>query len=165
MDTVIRRAEEKDIPGINRLLGQVLLVHHRGRPDIFREIGQKYTDEELKVILTNESDPVFVCVNEDGRVLGHCFCQSVDHPDRPSTYAYKTLYIDDLCVDENVRGQHIGKALYDHAKAYAEENGYYNITLHAWECNPEAVGFYRHLGMSVQQYTMEEVLPGKELHP
>lgn len=162
MKTLIRRAEEKDIPGINRLLGQVLLVHHRGRPDLFKEIGRKYTDSELKVILANESNPVFICEDEDGRILGHCFCQTVIRPEGPSVWTCKTLYIDDLCVDESVRGQHIGRSLYDCAKKYAAENGYYNITLHAWECNPEAVRFYTHIGMSVQQYTMEEILNGKE---
>ncbi|KAI4445791.1 hypothetical protein C823_000308 [Eubacterium plexicaudatum ASF492] len=33
---VIRRAEEKDMDGINRLLMQVLMIHHHGRPDLFQ---------------------------------------------------------------------------------------------------------------------------------
>lgn len=154
----IRRATPADIPGINALLGQVLLVHHEGRPDIFKEIGQKYTDAELIELINKTVDPIFVCEDEEGRIIGHCFCQTIDRPERPSTYAYKTLYIDDLCVDENARGRHVGKELYEYTKNFAKENGYYNITLHAWECNPKAVGFYRHLGMQTQQYTMEEVL-------
>lgn len=154
----IRRAELKDIPGINILFGQVLYVHHCGRPDLFKEKGQKYTPEELKDILTNEVNPVFVCVDENDRVLGHCFCQTIDREEKPHVYGYKTLFIDDLCVDEKNRGQHIGTDLYDYAKKYASENGYYNLTLHVWECNPNAVRFYKHLGMQVQSYTMEEVL-------
>ena len=157
MNTV-RRAERGDIPGIDNLLAQVLLVHHKGRPDIFKEKGQKYTEEELVGLIENEEDPIFVCVNEHQRVIGHCFCKSVDRPERPSSYPYKTLYIDDLCVDEEMRGQHIGATLYEHVKQYAKENGYYNITLHAWECNPAAVGFYKHLGLDVQQYVMEEII-------
>ncbi|MBO2516545.1 MAG: GNAT family N-acetyltransferase [Clostridiales bacterium] len=149
MKTLIRRAREKDIPGINKLLGQVLYVHHTGRPDIFKEKGQKYTAEQLKTIIMKVEDPVFVCVDEQDTVLGHCFCKSVNCPEGPATWGYRTLYIDDLCVDEDVRGQHIGTALYEYAKQYALENGYHNLTLHAWECNPEAVEFYRHLGMSV----------------
>lgn len=155
---MIRRAFSKDIPGINNLLSQVLLVHHEGRPDIFRGEGQKYTDSELEEILKDDTNPVFVYVDESDSVLGHCFCQTIVHEERPNAYAYKTLYIDDLCIDENVRGKHIGKEMYDFAKNYAKENGYYNLTLHAWECNPKAVGFYNHLGMKVQQYTMEEIL-------
>lgn len=154
----IRRAEIKDIPGINILLGQVLYVHYCGRPDIFKEKGQKYSDEELKEILLNDVNPVFVCVDEKDKVLGHCFCQTIERPEKPYVHAYKTLFIDDLCVDENVRGQNIGTNLYNHVKQYAMENGYYNLTLHVWECNPNAVRFYRHLGMQVQNYTMEEVI-------
>ena len=41
----------------------------------------------------------------------------------------KTLYIDDLCVDENVRGKSIGKQLFEHVKSYAKEIECYNITL------------------------------------
>lgn len=154
---MIRRANVNDIPGINNLLAQVLLVHHEGRPDLFKEIGQKYTDKELEDLIAKTEDPIFV-YEDNGKILGHCFCQSIAREDRPSTYAYKTIYIDDLCVDENARGKHVGKALYEHVKAFAKENGYYNVTLHAWECNPNAVGFYKHLGMKIQQYTMEEIL-------
>lgn len=165
METFIRLAVEKDISGIIHLLEQVLLVHHKGRPDLFKEHGWKYTESELQIILANKDNPVFVCTDKEGRIIGHCFCQTINHPEGPATYAYKTLYIDDLCVDENVRGQHVGKALYEYAKQYAAVNGYYNLTLHAWARNTGAVGFYTHLGMSIQQYTMEEVLNGKKARP
>lgn len=156
--TNIRRAALKDIPGIDNLLYQVLMVHHEGRPDIFKGEGRKYTNEQLAKIIADDKNPVFVCVDENENVLGHCFCQTIEHPESPNTYEYKTLYIDDLCVDEKARGQHVGNALYDYVKNYAKSNGYHNLTLHAWECNPKAVGFYNHLGMKIQQYTMEEIL-------
>lgn len=154
----IRRAETRDIPGINNLLAQVLLIHHNGRSDIFKEKGQKYTESELADLIKKTEDPIFVYEDETGKILGHCFCQTVDHPEGPATYKYKTLYIDDLCIDENARGKHIGKELYNYTKNFAKENGYYNVTLHAWECNPKAIGFYQHLGLKIQQYTMEEIL-------
>lgn len=155
---MIRRATGNDIPGIKHLLGQVLLVHHKGRPDLFKEIGQKYLDEELAELIQVDENPIFVYEDEKGGILGHCFCQTIEREEGPNVYACKTLYIDDLCVEETARGMHIGKALYDFVKQYAKEHGYYNLTLHAWECNPNAVGFYSHLGMQVQQYTMEEIL-------
>jgi len=155
---MIRRADISDIPGINRLLSQVLLVHHNGRADLFKEKGQKYTDEQLAELIKDDTNPIFVYEDEEGNILGHCFCQSIVKEEGPSTYAIKTLYIDDLCIDENARGKHIGREMYNYTKAYAKENGYYNVTLHAWECNPNAVGFYSHLGLKIQQYTMEEIL-------
>ncbi len=154
----IRRAENKDIAGINNLLAQVLLVHHNGRPDLFKEKGAKYTNPELEELIKNTDNPIFVYEDDDGTIKGHCFCQTIIHEEGPATFAYKSLYIDDLCVDEKDHGKHIGKKLYEHTRDFAKENGYYNVTLHAWECNPKAVGFYEHLGLKIQQYTMEEIL-------
>ena len=155
---MIRRAEIKDIPAINELLGQVLLVHHNGRPDLFKEKGQKYTEKELVELIGKTENPIFVYESETGKIIGHCFCVTIDRKESSNAYAYKTLYIDDLCIDENARGKHVGKEMYDYVRVFAKENGYYNVTLHAWECNPNAVAFYKAIGLGVQQYTMEEVL-------
>ena len=57
---MIRKAVEKDIPGLNRLLEQVLKVHYDGRPDLWRAGAKKYTDGQLVEILHDESRPVFV---------------------------------------------------------------------------------------------------------
>jgi ribosomal protein S18 acetylase RimI-like enzyme len=69
-----------------------------------------------------------------------------------------TLYIDDLCVDAAMRGHGIGKVLYDYAVDYARGNGYYNLTLNVWACNPSAMRFYEKCGLSVQKIGMELVL-------
>ena len=69
----VRRAREKDIPALMRLLLQVDLVHHKGRPDLFRGPATKYSEAELREILTDERTPVFVCEDEAGQVLGHGF--------------------------------------------------------------------------------------------
>ena len=70
----------------------------------------------------------------------------------------KTLYIDDLCVDETERGKHIGKTLYDFVVSYAKKNGYYNVTLNVWADNKKAVGFYEKIGLRVQKIGMEKIL-------
>ena len=47
----IRKAEEKDIPRIMELLGQVLQIHAEIRPDVCIPGTTKYTDSELKELL------------------------------------------------------------------------------------------------------------------
>lgn len=155
---MLRPAELKDIKGIRNLLLQVLAVHNAGRPDIFKPVGYKYTEEQLAEIINDSGKPVFVYTDENDKVLGHCFCIINEIMESEAVPHYKSLYIDDLCVDEAHRKQHIGKQLYDYVKRYAQENGIYNITLHAWECNPSAVEFYKNLGLTVQQYTFEEII-------
>lgn len=154
----IRRAVEADIPGINRLLYQVLEVHHNGRPDLFKAGGKKYTDEQLKEILKDDTRPVFAAVDGDENVLGYAFCVFKQHMKDQILTDIRTLYIDDLCVDETVRGQHIGKKLYEYVLSYARENQCYNVTLNVWACNENAAKFYEKCGLKPQKTGMEIIL-------
>lgn len=153
---MIRKAESSDLDAVNRLLEQVLKVHHTGRPDLFRACGKKYTDDEIMEIFSNPETPVFV-YEENGMVLGYAFC-ALQHQESGSLMPLDTLYIDDICVEENARGKHIGTALFEHVKVFAKQRGCHNITLHVWECNPGAASFYRALGMKPQYTSMETVL-------
>ena len=154
---MIRRATEKDIPKIIDLLMQVCLVHHEGRPDIFK-VGTKYSEEDLKVLLNDEQRPILVCTNENDEVMGYCFCIYQQHIDNSILTDIKTLYIDDLCVDEKLRGKHIGKELYNAALNLARESGCYNLTLNVWSCNTSALRFYQEMGLVPQKTYMEKVL-------
>lgn len=155
---IIRPADKKDISGILNLLSQVLAVHNGIRPDIFKPNTTKYTDEELYYIVTNPLTPVFVAADEDENILGHCFCKFIQYSKDNVLTDIKTLYIDDICVDENSRGQGVAKALYNYAKEFAKAEICYNITLNVWAGNDTAENFYKAMGMSVQKTTMEQIL-------
>ena len=155
---LVRRAEIKDISGLLRLLVQVDMVHHTGRPDIFKGPATKYDEEELKSIISSSTTPVFVCVDEEDNVLGHAFCIHKQEVDNSVMTDIKTLYIDDICVDEKCRGKHVGKMLYDYVLEYAKKIGFYNITLNVWTCNPGAMKFYESLGFLPQKIGMEMIL-------
>ncbi len=154
----IKKAGIPDIPDIDRLLYQVLEVHHEGRPDLFRGGCKKYTDAELAVLLQDENRPVFGAWDESGALLGYAFCIVQEHKNDNVLTDIRTLYIDDLCVDESARGQHVGTALYAHVLDYARQIGCYNVTLNVWTCNEGAMRFYEKLGMKAQKIGMETVL-------
>ena len=153
---MIRRAEIKDISGIISLLHQVNMVHHVLRPDLFKSHTTKYNEQELEDLLGDDSKPIFVF--EDGKILGHAFCMITKVKGDKLLQDIKTLYIDDICVDENARGKHVGKALYEYVRDYAQSIGCNNITLNVWDGNDAALSFYRNMGMKVQKTTMEIVL-------
>ncbi len=153
----VRRAGARDIPAILNLLVQVDMVHHNGRPDLFKGPATKYTAEELERILADEETPVFVCTDEQDRVLGHGFCV-MQHSGGQLLVEHTTLYIDDICVDEAARGRHVGEAIYRHILAFAREIGCYNVTLNVWSCNPGAMKFYEKMGMQPYKVGMEEIL-------
>lgn len=154
----IRRAEKRDMQGIDNLLNQVLMVHHNGRPDLFKSNTRKYMDEELLAIIEDDGKPIFVAVDEQENVLGYAFCIFQQHVNDNILTDIKTLYIDDLCVDESLRGQHIGKQIYEYVLEFAREQGCYNVTLNVWECNPGARKFYESCGLTPYKTGMEKVL-------
>lgn len=155
---LIRRAKIADIHGLNKLLMQVLMVHHYGRPDLFKPNAKKYTDEELIDIIISDDAPIFVAVDENEEVLGYAFCKFIQHIDNNILTDIKTLYIDDLCVDEDKRGMHIGKKLYEYVLALAKVSGCYNVTLNVWSCNESAMKFYEKCGLMPQKVGMEVIL-------
>lgn len=154
----IRRAIDADIPGLMNLLVQVDMVHHNGRPDIFKGPATKYNEDELTKIISDDSSPIFVCTDKNNKVLGHAFCIHKQIIDDSVLTDIRTLYIDDICVDEKCRGQNIGRSLYNHVVKYAREQGFYNITLNVWSCNPGAYKFYEELGLKPQKIGMELIL-------
>lgn len=153
----VRMAEEKDIERMHELLTQVNLVHHKGRPDLFK-CGRKYTDEQLKEILKDKKRPIFAAVDENDCLLGYAFCIFQQHLNDNILTDIKTLYIDDLCVDETKRGLHIGSTLYNVVLDFAREHGCYNVTLNVWSCNESAMKFYENCGLRPQKVGMEVIL-------
>ena len=149
----IRFAEPKDIPAIIDLLRQVGQVHHNIRPDIFRNRAQKYNEADLAELLLDSHRPIFIA--EDSAVLGYCFCILKETTNHPVLEDEKTLYIDDLCVDENCRGKHVGKQLYEHACRFAREQGCQTVTLNVWCGNDSAMAFYEKMGLMPRNIYME----------
>lgn len=125
----IRKAEEKDIPRIIELLGQVLQIHAEIRPDIFISDTTKYTVSELTELLKSEKNPIYVAVNEE-----------------------------DVCVGKQVRGQHIGESIFEYVKQEAKKMGCYEVTLNVWTGNTSAEKFYEKMGMKTKKRQMEYIL-------
>ena len=151
---VICPAEKRHIPGMIRLLRQVGQVHHEIRPDIFRGGAQKYDEAALELLLRDENMPIFVA-DDGGFVAGYCFCQIRVCENSTVLTDRKELYIDDLCVEENRRGRHIGSILYDRAVAYAREIGCDFLTLNVWCGNDGAMAFYEKMGLRPRHIMLE----------
>ena len=157
----IRPAQKEDIPALQSLLRQVLMVHHEGRPDLFKADCEKYSRRELLEILKDRSRPVFVAV-KDGRVAGYVFCilERLRHS-RIMT-DIRTLHIDDFCVEEHLRGQGIGTALFQYVRDYAISRNCRNLTLNVWALNERARKFYAKCGLVPQKIGLETVFFGED---
>ena len=154
----IRRAGEKDLDMVLKLLSEVLEIHAKIRPDIFISGTTKYNREELKAIFRDEKTPVYVAVDEKDQVMGYAFCMIKNQPKSDNLVPYRSIYIDDLCVDESWRGHHVGEALFDFVREEARRMGCYEITLNVWEGNDSARKFYDRMGLKPQKTQMELIL-------
>ena len=153
---IIRFAQDRDIPGMIDLLQQVGEVHHQIRPDLFRAGAQKYNEADLAELLQDPERPIFIA-EIDGKVAGYCFCIFQITEGNPVLCDRKVLYIDDLCVDEAIRGRGIATKLYEHTLAFAREQGCQAVTLNVWYGN-DALKFYEKCGMKPQKIGMEMIL-------
>ena len=158
MAITIRRADSRDIDKTMKLLGEVLELHAALRPDIFISGTTKYTRGELQAIFDNDQTPVFAAIDGSGEMVGYAFCVMKRQPFSTNMHDFSTLYIDDLCVDENCRGQHVGTLLFEHVKRYAKEQGCHDVTLNVWDGNDNARRFYEKMGMFVKETQMEIIL-------
>lgn len=155
---MIRRARKDDISGINKLLFQVQQIHAEKRSDIFRPGQKKYSDDEILKIINDNTRPVFVFTDENENILGYVFCIYQITKGSRSLSDRSVIYIDDLCVDEASRGQHIGYSLFRYVENFASENGFDSITLNVWNLNEGAYGFYNSCGFKPLKVTMEKIL-------
>lgn len=153
----IRFACDRDIPGMIDLLQQVGEVHHRIRPDLFRAGAQKYDEAALNALLTDPNRPILAAEIE-GKLVGYAFCILQVTENDPVLCDRKVLYIDDLCVEETLRGQGIAGALYERVLEYARELGCNAVTLNVWCGNENAMKFYEKCGLKPQKIGMETIL-------
>ena len=154
----IRRANEKDIPRLIELLEQVLQIHADIRPDIFIPGTTKYTEDELKEMLKDDTKPVYVAADENDVCLGYAFCQLKQQPFSNNMVSFTSLFIDDLCVEAKTRGQHVGESLFEYVKGEAKRLGCYEVTLNVWAGNTSAEKFYEKMGLKTKERQMEYIL-------
>ena len=154
----IRKASTKDIPRIKELLQQVLEIHANIRPDIFILGTAKYTEKELENILSDENRPIYVATSGEDTCIGYAFCILKNQPFSNNMVPFKSLFIDDLCVDQNTRGQHIGEKLIEHVKEEAKKMGCYEVTLNVWAGNTSAEKFYEKMEFQTKERQLEYIL-------
>lgn len=153
----VRYAQEKDAKSVMRLLRQVLEVHAKIRPDIFLSGSTKYSEEEVVAIIRDGKRRTFVA-EERGIVVGYALCILEEKETSACMVPHKTLYVDDLCVEETERGKGVASALFSAVKDEAIRLGCYAVTLNVWEGNDNAKAFYEKMGMTPRSIKMECIL-------
>lgn len=154
MSLTVRRARPTDGDIVSKLLYQVASIHHDGRPDIFKPASKKYTQNEFEELICMKDFAILVAEDENETVHGYAFCKLKSF-ESSVIHGYRSLYIDDICVDADSRGKHVGTAIFEAVKELAKEWDCDNIELNVWEFNESAMSFYEKMGMTTQRRFME----------
>ncbi len=150
----IRRAEERDIPFILELLDYIRALHHKGRPDVFRDNGTKYDAAQLKAKMADENEAIFVAYDGD-TPLGYICCIIKEKLNNSILLDKKVLYVDDFCVGKQYTKRGIGRMLMDEAKDYAKSIGCIGLELTVWKFDGSAEDTYRSYGFTTMSRRME----------
>ena len=91
---MIRLAKFEDIPRLQELLEQILIVHHQARPDVFKSKGSKFTDAELEAVINDLKNLCLCNEDDEGRILGHLFLMIKEETENDGPQkAVKTLLL------------------------------------------------------------------------
>lgn len=147
----IRQCTADDIEFVITLLSKLCDLHHKGRSDVFKAGGCKYTPADIITLLTRNDAFIDICVDNNDQRLGYCI-QYIKQTKQDSCRNHrKVLYIDDLCISEKQRSNGAGSAMMAAAKQRAITFECDAVELNVWEFNENAIAFYERLGYRLQR--------------
>jgi len=133
----IRRALEADLPALQVLLHQLFSIEADFQPDATRQ------ERGLRLLLFSQQGAIFVAEAAD-KVVGMATIQILIST---AEGAHVGL-VEDVVVDEQLRGQGIGRMLLEGLEDWANTNGLARLQLLADRSNQPALNFYADQGWS-----------------
>lgn len=127
--------KEQFFPEILELIKE--LANYEGLPDkMINTLDQMNSEKELI--------RGFVATNETGKIIGYSTNFFAYY-----TWVGKSLYMDDLYVQEKYRGMGIGTHLIQANISFAKQNNCKRLRWQVSEWNKSAIEFYKNLGARV----------------
>lgn len=154
----IRKAKIEDIIEIAELLVQVKKLHETQRPDIFKPTIKKAAKEEAIEILSEKKFQTLIATDENDKAIGMAIYECKERKGHKNLKDARTLWIEDIVVEEKQQGKRIGTRLMEELQKIAKQKKCIRIELNVWNFNTKAYAFYQKLGMNEQRTIMEFVM-------
>jgi len=135
MGLVIRDAKPQDLDQILDLIMQLAI--QEGLPN---EV--KITKDQLSAALFATDPKVFVTVVEHPKMADALAAFALYWIDFPTWLGAHGIYIEDICVTRELRGQGIGSALMSYLANICVERGYARLAWWVKDDNESAIKFY-----------------------
>ncbi|HWV33594.1 MULTISPECIES: GNAT family N-acetyltransferase [Dyadobacter] len=133
MNISTRQGTAEDIPAIFELVKE-LAIYERALNQVTNNVDKMTRDYNEKLF-------DFFVAEVDSKIIGLCLYYY-----RYSTWKGKRLYMEDIIVTESMRGNGIGKILFDATVVAAKNVGCTGMMWQVLDWNTSAVNFYRKYG-------------------
>ena len=135
---------------MNIRIEPIASADHRQLAALFREFAEfeklphKMVNSEERMACEAEYLNGFTAKTAEGEILGYVTFFFAYY-----TWIGKSLYMDDLYVRPDYRGQGLGSRLIGEVIAFARANGCHKMRWQVSDWNTPAVGFYKSLGAQI----------------
>ena len=148
---MLQLAQISDHKRINELAFQIHGMHVGWRPDIFQMPEELFSRELLEELINKRQMYV---ANVDGAIIGYVMIAIRDVLET-GFVRRKVLNLEQICVDENCRGQGFGKQIMEDVHALSKAFGCTDLQLTVYPQNDDAVAFYQKYGFTIRYIGMQ----------
>ena len=143
----VRKAQESDLEALIIMNLELHNIHHRERPEEFKNLSSDDVRSSLGNLLTHEDYEILVCL-EGEELIGYVLSRVESRKENPVQTARQHFYIDQIDVKREYRRQGAGKLLINATRERAKKRGIEVIVLDVWNFNEGAVAFFKSQGFS-----------------
>ena len=148
---MLELARPCDRKAVNALAKQIHDLHVSWRPDIFEPAEEMYPEERFRDAVQQRQ---LYVARVGGLIAGYALLKMRSY-DWPGVVRRKVMEVEELCVDENCRGQGIGTEMLAEIRALAKAFGCTDLQLSVYPQNDDAVCFYQKCGFTIRTIGMQ----------
>ena len=148
---MIELATAKDRAEVNRLARQIHQLHVDWRPDIYQMPEELFSEEQFQELVGTRQMYVGKL---NGIVVGYAILKIREY-NWPAVVYRRVMVLDQLCVEETLRGHGLGTAMMEDIRALAKAFGCTDMQLGVYPQNDAAVSFYQKCGFMIRSINMQ----------
>ncbi|MDQ0172247.1 GNAT family N-acetyltransferase [Paenibacillus tundrae] len=155
----IRKAVSSDYQGVSALMDELHRMHVEARPDIYRPLQPRMSQQEFEDLLSAEDRYLYVAeATEQGGICGYVSAQLNKIQNVELLMDREVLYINEIIIDPKYRGRSIGQKMMAVLVELGKELQADHLELTVASFNQGAQEFYEKLGLVVRSSRMEYIL-------
>jgi len=148
---MLELAAVHDREKVNALAKQVHAMHVQWRPDIYEMAEELYSEQRMLEAIRERA---LYVAKVDGTIVGYVLVKIRSY-DWPGVVKRKVMLVDEICVEESLRGNGIGKAMMEDVHALAKAFRCTDLQLGVYPQNDAAVAFYQKCGFTIRSIDMQ----------